>query len=61
MVNCPMVNGIPGIRLKTYGGEEIGEEPKFARMESDVPKAMKKSVITKQMYLRNNSFGPLLT
>jgi len=38
----PIVNGIPGMSDRTYGGADIGEEPRLARIDNDVPNAMMK-------------------
>lgn len=43
----PMVNGMPGTRERTYGGAEIGEDPKLARIDNEVPNAITKRMKTK--------------
>lgn len=55
MVSCPMENFMPGMSESMYGGAEMGEEPRLALMDSDVPNAMTKSIITKAAYLRTYS------
>ena len=35
-----MVRLIPGTSDRTYGGDEIGDEPRLALMDKDVPNAM---------------------
>jgi hypothetical protein len=42
-----MVMGMPGINERTYGGAEIGEDPKLARIDNEVPNA-----ITKRMKIK---------
>ncbi len=56
MMYSPIVNGEPGTRLSMYGGQEMGDDPRLARMESDVPRAIRKREIKKTVYLRSNSF-----
>lgn len=43
----PMVNGMPGTRERTYGRAEIGEDPKLARIDNEVPNAITKRMKTK--------------
>ena len=42
----PMVRGMPGMSDSTYGGAEIGDEPRLARMDNDVPKAITNRIKT---------------
>lgn len=51
----PIVHPVFGIRLSTYGGHDIGEDPRLARIDSDVPNAMINKTTTNVAYLRNNS------
>ncbi len=61
MTNCPIDIGALGISDSTYGGTDIGDEPKLARIDSDVPKAMTNSMKTKLTYLRIHSSLLLFT
>lgn len=47
MTIVPMVSGMPGTNDRTYGGAEIGDEPKLARIDNDVPNAIMKRMNTK--------------
>lgn len=47
MTIVPIVNGIPGMSDRTYGGAEMGDEPKLARIDNDVPNAIMKRMNTK--------------
>lgn len=61
IVNCLIVNFIHSTREKTYGGVEIGDEPKFALMVSDDPRTITKRTTIKPTYRRNISDLLLLT
>ena len=47
IVSCPMVRLIPGTNDSTYGGAEIGDEPRLALMDRDVPNAITNRITTK--------------
>lgn len=57
---CPIDIFVPGERLNTYGGQEIGDEPRFALIAKEVPNAIINRENIKTTYLRSNSLLPLV-
>lgn len=47
ITKVPIVSEIPGISEMTYGGAEIDEEPRLARIESEIPNATMNIMNTK--------------